>query len=85
MEISKPRSRVLRSLLKFHISVGVPLLARLSGRHADVKRLWAYYGDTIEAALEPELLLQALRRAGFSEVSCSVSLGIFREYTGRKP
>jgi len=85
MEISKPRSRVLRDLLKFHISVGVPLLARLSGRHAHVKRLWAYYGDTIEAALEPEPLLQALRRAGFAEVSCSVSLGIFREYTGCKP
>jgi demethylmenaquinone methyltransferase/2-methoxy-6-polyprenyl-1,4-benzoquinol methylase len=85
MEISRPRSRVLRGLLWFHISVLVPLLARMSGRHADVKRLWAYYGDTIEAALEPEPLLAALRRAGFADVGCSVSLGIFREYTGRKP
>jgi demethylmenaquinone methyltransferase/2-methoxy-6-polyprenyl-1,4-benzoquinol methylase len=59
-------------------------MARITGRHADVKRLWAYYGDTIEAALEPAPLLEALRRAGFTEVSCSVSMGIFREYTGRK-
>lgn len=85
MEISRPRSRLLRSVLWFHISVMVPLLARLTGRHADVKRLWAYYGDTIEAALDPDTIQDALRRAGFTDVACSVSLGIFREYTGTKP
>lgn len=85
MEISRPRSRVLRGLLRFHISVLVPLLARLTGRHADVQKLWAYYGDTIEAALEPDTIQDALRRAGFSDVACSVSLGVFREYTGSKP
>ena len=85
MEISRPRSRLLRGVLWFHISVLVPLLARLTGRHADVKRLWAYYGDTIEAALDPDTIQDALRRAGFADVACSVSLGIFREYTGTKP
>ncbi|MBT9550025.1 MAG: class I SAM-dependent methyltransferase [Hydrogenophaga sp.] len=85
MEISRPRSRLLRGLLSFHIAVLVPLLARLTGRHADVKRLWVYYGDTIEAALDPDTIQEALRRAGFADVACSVSLGIFREYTGHKP
>jgi len=84
MEISRPRSRLLRGLMWFHISVMVPLLARLTGRHADVRRLWAYYGDTIEAAIDPETILQALREAGFTDVACSVSLGVFREYTGVK-
>jgi demethylmenaquinone methyltransferase / 2-methoxy-6-polyprenyl-1,4-benzoquinol methylase len=84
MEISRPRSRFLRSLLHFHIAVIVPVLARLTRRHADVKRLWEYYGDTIEAALEPELILDALRRAGFADVTCSVTMGVFREYTGRR-
>lgn len=84
MEISRPRSRWSRALLHFHIGVVVPALARLTRRHADIKRLWKYYGETIEAALEPELILDALRRAGFADVACSVSLGIFREYTGRK-
>ena len=77
MEISRPKGRLLRGLLWFHISVLVPLMARLTGRHANVKRLWAYYGDTIEAALDPDTLLEALRRAGFDHVSCSVSLGIY--------
>lgn len=60
-------------------------MARLTGRQADVQKLWAYYGDTIEAALDPETILDALRRAGFDQVGCTVSLGIFREYTGVKP
>lgn len=85
MEISRPRSRLLRGLMHFHISVIVPVLARLMRRHADVKRLWAYYGDTIESALDPEDILQALRRAGFADVECSVTMGVFREYTGRRP
>ena len=36
---------------------------------------------------EPSLLVllqAAMRRAGFADVKCAVSLGIFREYTGRK-
>ncbi|MDQ7747346.1 class I SAM-dependent methyltransferase [Hydrogenophaga pseudoflava] len=85
MEISRPRGRLLRGLLRFHISVMVPLMARLTGRHADVQKLWAYYGDTIEAALDPATIMDALRRAGFADVDCSVSLGIFREYTGVRP
>lgn len=85
MEISRPRSRLARGLMRFHIRAVVPLLARLTRSQAEVRRLWEYYGDTIEAAIEPERILDALRRAGFAEVNCSVSLGIFREYTGRKP
>lgn len=85
MEISRPSSPLLRSLLRFHIAALVPLLARVTRRLDDVRQLWMYYGDTIEAALEPERILDALRRAGFADVSCSVSLGVFREYTGRKP
>lgn len=84
MEISRPTGRFRRALLKMHIGVMVPLMARLAGRHADVKRLWAYYGDTIEAAVEPDTVLAALRRAGFQDVRCGVTLGIFREYTGTR-
>lgn len=84
MEISRPANRLARALLRFHIRIIVPLLARLTRSQADVKRLWEYYGDTIDAAIEPAHILDALRRAGFADVSCSVTLGIFREYTGCK-
>ncbi len=84
MEISRPRSRLARALLRFHIGAVVPLVARLMRSQTEVRRLWEYYGDTIEAAIEPECILESLRRAGFADVSCSVTLGIFREYTGRR-
>ena len=84
MEISRPASRLARALLRVHIRIVVPLLARLTRSPAEVKRLWEYYGDTIDAAIEPERILDALRRAGFADVRCSVTLGIFREYTGCK-
>lgn len=85
MEISRPGSRLGRMALKFHIGVVVPLLARMSGRHGDVQRLWSYYGDTIEAAIDPDQVTDALRRAGFEQVGCRLTLGMFREYTGTRP
>lgn len=85
MEISRPRNALVRGLLRFHIAIVVPLLARLTRRSADVQRLWQYYGDTIEAAIEPEHILGALRRAGFTDVDCTVTLGVLRDYSARKP
>jgi demethylmenaquinone methyltransferase/2-methoxy-6-polyprenyl-1,4-benzoquinol methylase len=85
MEISRPSGSFGRLALRAYIGGVVPLLARLSGRHADVRRLWAYYGDTIEAAIDPAAILAAMRRAGFVDVDCALTFGVFREYVGRKP
>ncbi len=85
MEISRPAGYFGRLALRAYIGGVVPLLARLSGRHADVGRLWAYYGDTIEAAIDPAAILAAMRRAGFVDVECALTCGVFREYVGRKP
>jgi len=85
MEISRPASRLGQFLLRAYIGAVVPFLARLTGSHADVKLLWQYYGDTIEVALESEHILDAMRRAGFVDVECSITFGVFREYLGRKP
>ncbi len=84
MEISRPASRLARTLVRLHIGAIVPLLARLTRSRAGIARLWEYYGATIEAAIDPERILEAMRRAGFVDANCSVTLGIFREYTGRK-
>jgi demethylmenaquinone methyltransferase/2-methoxy-6-polyprenyl-1,4-benzoquinol methylase len=85
MEISRPASKLGRALLRTHISVVVPALATLTRQRAEVGKLWEYYGDTIEAAVDPKRVLDALQRAGFVEVKCHVTLGIFREYVGRRP
>ncbi|MBL8398345.1 MAG: class I SAM-dependent methyltransferase [Candidatus Accumulibacter sp.] len=85
MEISRPQSAYGQLALRTYIKGVVPFFARLVGRQADVKKLWEYYGETIDLAIDPETILDALRRAGFAEVNCAVTLGVFREYLGRKP
>lgn len=84
MEISRPQSRLGQLAMRGYIGGVVPFLARLTRSQTDVKRLWAYYGDTIELAIEPALILDAMRRAGFVDVHCAVTFGVFREYLGRK-
>ena len=85
MEISRPESRLGQLALRAYIRGVVPFLARLTRSQANVKLLWEYYGETIDLAVEPERILDAMRRSGFVDVECSVTFGIFREYLGRKP
>ena len=85
MEISLPQNRVGRWLLTAYIRGVVPLLSRILGQRADIGRLWEYYGATINAAIDPEAMLGALRKVGFVDVRCSVTLGIFREYLATRP
>lgn len=84
MEIGRPHSRLGQWLMRAYIGGVVPFLARLSGNQAAIGRLWEYYRDTIELALEPEFILAAMRRAGMVDVECSLTFGVFREYLGRK-
>ncbi len=85
MEISRPESRLGQLALRAYIRGVVPFLARFARSPANVKLLWEYYGETIDLAVEPERILDAMRRSGFVNVECSVTFGIFREYLGRKP
>lgn len=85
MEITRPRSTLGRMLMRIYIRGVVPLLSRVARCHPDVSMLWEYYWDTIQAAVEPERVLEAMRRAGFEDVRCSLTMGVFREYVGRKP
>lgn len=85
MEISRPKSRVAQILLRGYIGTIVPFLARFMRNHKNIKTLWQYYSETIQAAVAPELILDTLKAAGFTNVECSCTFGIFREYTGNKP
>ncbi|HSW23986.1 MAG TPA: class I SAM-dependent methyltransferase, partial [Burkholderiaceae bacterium] len=85
LEITRPRSALAQWALKGYMRSLVPVAARLVTRRADTATLWRYYWDTIEACIAPSEVLDAMRRAGFVEVDQHVELGIFREYTARKP
>ena len=85
LEIANPQSRMLRGLLKLHLRYLVPALSRLVLRRGEPAALWEYYWDTIEACVPAAIIEQALEKAGFAQVRSEVTLGMFREYRGRKP
>lgn len=85
LEITRPASSMGMAFLRTYMRFGVPLVARMVARRADTAQLWRYYWDTIEACIPPETVMAALREAGFADVSRTVSLGIFSEYTARRP
>jgi demethylmenaquinone methyltransferase/2-methoxy-6-polyprenyl-1,4-benzoquinol methylase len=85
LEITAPKGRLPRALLKAYMSGVVPLMARYMARHRDTPELMRYYWDTIEACVAPELILAAMREAGFDDVYRHVELGVFSEYCARKP
>ena len=85
LEITRPNGRFEQAMLKSYIKVVIPVLSRVTFCHKDVAVLWEYYWDTIQVCVPPEKVLQAMKSAGFVDVQRHVELGIFSEYTGRKP
>ena len=87
MEIGPAQGKAARAALGFWISRAVPalhvLFGRGKGRYARATALMGYYWDTLESCVPPATIESALRQAGFQDVKCTVSLGLFREYTGR--
>jgi demethylmenaquinone methyltransferase/2-methoxy-6-polyprenyl-1,4-benzoquinol methylase len=84
IEISRPAGKISAAALRWYMKNMVPMLSRLAGNSSQSPRLWQYYADTIEACIPPELVLDAMRDAGFVEVNRYVEWSVFSEYTGRK-
>jgi demethylmenaquinone methyltransferase / 2-methoxy-6-polyprenyl-1,4-benzoquinol methylase len=86
LEITRPAGRIRRVLLRGYMN----LVSRLRfSRRREVRsrtpELWRYYWQTIERCVPPERVLQVLRQAGFEEVRHNLQLGLFSEYTARRP
>lgn len=82
LEITRPSSRVQHAVLAFYLGRVVPFLARFGRGGRSSRELMEYYWDTIENCVPPEVILEALVDAGFSQVERRVQNGILSEYTG---
>jgi len=80
MEISMPRSWIGRAFLRAYMGTIAPVIAHLSTRSRDTARMLRYYWKTTETCVAPEVILDALRAAGFDEVRRDVKWGILSEY-----
>jgi demethylmenaquinone methyltransferase/2-methoxy-6-polyprenyl-1,4-benzoquinol methylase len=85
LEITAPRGRVRRFMLRTYMRHIIPLMTLVTTGRAVSQTLWQYYWETIDACLPPESIKDALGQAGFTDVRREVSLGIFSEYTAMKP
>jgi demethylmenaquinone methyltransferase/2-methoxy-6-polyprenyl-1,4-benzoquinol methylase len=85
LEITQPEGPLARRGMRFYFRSVVPAMARIFGRTRRMPELMRYHWDSIEACVPPAQVMQALRDAGFADVSRHVELRIFSEYTGTKP
>lgn len=81
LEITAPRGRVLRGLLRFYFRDLVPFVMRVGSRDRQAQELMVYHWDSIQNCVRPEVILAALADRGFVDCARHVELGIFSEYT----
>jgi demethylmenaquinone methyltransferase/2-methoxy-6-polyprenyl-1,4-benzoquinol methylase len=84
LEITKPRSRVGRWLLKNYMRGVIPLLTRFVSSQKDTATMWRYFWDSIEACVPPEQVLATLDAAKLTQVKRHLELGVFSEYQAVK-
>lgn len=82
LEVTPPSSRLAFRLLKLYLRSLVPLVAGFGRGGRASRELMEYYWDTIEMCVPPQVILDGLEAAGFSQVGRYVENGIFSEYTG---
>jgi demethylmenaquinone methyltransferase / 2-methoxy-6-polyprenyl-1,4-benzoquinol methylase len=84
LEVTKPSNRIGAAVLKVYFNRVYPWLARVFTGSEAAQDLMKYYWETIDACIRPELILDALDRAGFRQVKRDSQLGVFSEYSGVK-
>ncbi|AFL74195.1 class I SAM-dependent methyltransferase [Thiocystis violascens] len=85
LEMVPPTSRIGYGLTRFYLKSLVPTLASWVGRSPDARQLMRYYWDTVDRCVAPEIVIEALREAGFQGVTRSVQFALLTEYTASRP
>lgn len=84
LEISTPSSGWRYRLLRFHLKRVAPLVALLYARRRTARWLYDYCWESHEHCVRPSVIVDALKQAGFVNVSRRVELGILSAYLGVK-
>lgn len=85
LEVSRPRSPVIRWLIRAHFQHVMPLMARISTGSEPAQLLMKYFWDTIDQCVPPEAILGVLQRTGFVDVTRRGLFGFLYEYVAAKP
>ena len=83
LEISRPRSAVLRSMARFYIRTVLGVTFATATGNRDMRTLMRYWWDTTDGCVAPETILSALADVGFAECSLREQFdGLLRNYRG---
>ncbi len=85
LEVSRPRSAVIRWAIRVYFYQVLPLIIRIGTGSPDARLLMKYYWDTIDECVPSAMILAALRQTGFVEVQHRVVGGCLSEYVAVKP
>jgi demethylmenaquinone methyltransferase/2-methoxy-6-polyprenyl-1,4-benzoquinol methylase len=85
LEVTRPRSAVLRWTIRVYFRRVLHLVIRMGTSDPEARLLMTYYWDTIDQCVAPETILAALREAGFVDVQQRQMAGCLTEYHARKP
>lgn len=84
LEMTPPARGVSFYVLKFYMRYIVPLITRFGTVSKEAQVLYNYCWDTFETCVPPDDIMNAMREAGFTDVSRHVELRIFSEYSALK-
>jgi demethylmenaquinone methyltransferase / 2-methoxy-6-polyprenyl-1,4-benzoquinol methylase len=84
LEIGKPSNTLSRALLAAYLGGLVPLASKWITGSTVAQTLMRYYWDTIANCVSPEVVLDAMRSSGFTEIDCKTDFNFFRSYTARR-
>lgn len=85
LEITAPEGRVARTLLGAWLGGIVPAALGAVTFSAKTAKMMRYYWVTTRECVRPEVIIEALRSAGFDDAKRHVELAIFSEYSGVTP
>jgi len=85
LEVSRPRSAVVRWAIRIYFQQVLPLIIRIGTGSPDARLLMKYYWDTIDECVPPATILAALRQTAFIQVQHRVVGGCLSEYVAVKP
>ena len=85
LEVSRPRSAVIRLAIRVYFQQILPLIIRIGTGSEDARLLMKYYWDTIDECVPAATILEALRQTGFVEIQHRVVGGCLSEYVARRP
>ena len=85
VEMTPPRFGLSSHFLRFYMKQVVPFLTRVWSGSRVAQDLYRYCWDSHDQCVPPETILAALQTVGLQDAQRWVDIGLFSEYTAKKP